>query len=89
MKYARKQTPLSNFINAKLSSLQMRQSEFCRNFNFDQGALSKFMSGQLVVMNLETAIKLALAFGTSVEHLLGLTQQTELLQLWQQGKAKA
>lgn len=89
MKQTRKQTPLSDFINSRLTALEMRQSEFCRNFNFDQGALSKFMSGQLVVMNLETAIKLALGCDTSVEYVLGLTQQTELLHLWQQGKARA
>lgn len=85
MKLKSEPTPLSQFITTTLSQLGLRQSEFCRTHQFDQGLLSKLMSGQLQVFTLETAIKLALGLNTTVTNVLTLSGQTEKLALWQKG----
>jgi hypothetical protein len=52
-------SPLANLVWTHLDSLGLRQVDFCRKTGFDQGLLSKILSGVVNSLNVETALKLA------------------------------
>ena len=56
---------LGTLIRDRIRELDIRQSEFCRRYEFDQGLMSRLMTGSLKTVSLESALKLAI--GLDVE----------------------
>ena len=50
---------LSDIVNRQMAALDLTQSAFCREMDFDQGLLSKIMSGFVKRVSLESALRLS------------------------------
>ena len=72
------ETPLSRFVGARLASLGMKQSEFCRLTGFDQGLLSKIQSSMISKLNLETALRLAVGLSVTPGKIYALIGRKDL-----------
>lgn len=73
---------LTVFIRKEIGKQAIRQSEFCRIHEFDQGLMSKLMNGIVTRISLETAIRLAKGLDCSVSDILIRSGQTDLLDLF-------
>jgi len=73
-----KETPLAQFVRARLGELGMKQAEFCRVTGFDQGLLSKIHSSMISKLNLETALRLAVGLSVPAGTILGLIGRLDL-----------
>src|SRR5437867_10923563 len=71
-------TPLARFVTARLAELHMRQSEFCRLNQVDQGMLSKIQNSAATNLSLETVLKLAIGLSVPPEKICGLIGRLEL-----------
>ncbi len=71
-------TPLARFVTERLREMKMRQSEFCRLNQFDQGMLSKIQNSAATNLSLETVLKLAIGLSVPPEKICGLIGRLEL-----------
>src|SRR5206468_11331051 len=77
-KYPHDQTPLALFVTERLTEMKMRQSEFCRLNQFDQGMLSKIQNSVTTNLSLESALKLARGLSVPPTRILLLTGRPDL-----------
>jgi len=80
-KYPHDQTPLALFVTGRLAEMKMRQSEFCRLNQFDQGMLSKIQNSVTTNLSLESALKLAMGLSVPPAKILGLIDRPDLEEL--------
>ncbi len=59
MKTKRPTSPLASFVAQRLGELGLRQAEFSRLANIDQGLMSRIQSATVTRLSLESALKLA------------------------------
>ena len=71
-------TPLARFVSDRLAQIEMRQSEFCRIHQFDQGLLSKIQNSMITNLSLESALKLATGLSVPPARILDLTGRPDL-----------
>jgi transcriptional regulator with XRE-family HTH domain len=75
------QTPLAVFVRGRLEELGMKQSEFCRQTGFDQGALSKILSSMVTNLSLESALRLSVGLRVSPKQILSLVHRMDLYKM--------
>jgi transcriptional regulator with XRE-family HTH domain len=76
-------TPLAKFITDRLTELNIKQVDFCRQTGFDQGLLSKLQTSVITTVNLESALRLADGLKVApreILELLGKEDADDLLQ---------
>ena len=73
-----KRTPLAAFVTDRLAEMKIRQSEFCRIHQFDQGLLSKIQNSMITNLSLESALKLATGLSVPPARILDLTGRPDL-----------
>src|SRR5437867_671825 len=74
-------TPLARFVTERLAEMKMRQSEFCRLNQFDQGMLSKIQNSVTTNLSLESALKLAMGLSVPPAKILDLIDRPDLEEL--------
>ena len=74
-------TPLAHFVTERLAEMKMRQSEFCRLNQFDQGMLSKIQNSVTTNLSLESALKLATGLSVPPARILDLIGRPDLEEL--------
>jgi hypothetical protein len=74
-------TPLALFVNRRLAELKIKQSEFCRLNDFDQGLLSKIQNSVVSNLSLESALRLSAGLAVSPRHILDLLDRMDLHEL--------
>ena len=75
------ETPLAKFVRGRLATMEISQSEFCRQANFDQGLLSKIQNSQITSVTIETVCKLAIGFDVHPGVIFSLLGRPELGEL--------
>ena len=76
-----KRTPLAAFVTDRLAEMKIRQSEFCRLNQFDQGMLSKIQNSVTTNLSLESALKLAMGLSVPPAKILDLIDRPDLEEL--------
>ncbi|HZS48350.1 MAG TPA: hypothetical protein VFC63_24990 [Blastocatellia bacterium] len=71
-------TRLAIFVRQKLQELQISQSVFCRNANFDQGLLSKVLRSMTTNLGLQNALKLAIGLDVPPKVIFELIDREDL-----------
>jgi transcriptional regulator with XRE-family HTH domain len=74
-------TPLAELVHARLTDLDLRQSDFCRENDFDQGLLSKIMSSHVNSLSLESILRLAAGLGVPAKIIIDLLERADLYRL--------
>ena len=77
----KEQTPLSLFVRERLVELGMKQADFCRLHNFDQGMLSRIQNSMAFNLNLESGLRLAVGLQVSPLKIFALIGRPELHEL--------
>lgn len=78
---AGKPTPLAVFVRRRLQELELKQSEFCRLTDFDQGLMSKIQNSVVSSLSLESALRLAVGLRVSPRVILSLTDRMDMQNL--------
>jgi len=71
-------TPLATFIRERLTTLEIRQSDFCRLSMFDQGLLSKIQNSVVTSLSLESVLKLAIGLAVPPHHIFSLLGRMDM-----------
>jgi transcriptional regulator with XRE-family HTH domain len=72
------ETPLSVFVRERLAELGVRQADFCRQNQFDQGLMSKIQNSVINNLSLETVLRLSIGLSVPPEIILRLIDRTDL-----------
>jgi hypothetical protein len=81
-------TPLAVFVRRRLQELDLKQSEFCRLTDFDQGLMSKIQNSVISSLSLESVLRLALGLRVSPRVIFSLTDRMDLQDLVMKAYAK-
>jgi hypothetical protein len=87
MSTSQSQTPLAIFVRARLDELDLRQSDFCRDHQFDQGLLSKIMGSVVDSLSLESILRLAIGLDVPTRTICELVDRPDLHDLMIKGIA--